>query len=637
MRLTLPLILSLLAFPAAADSPAAVTAALAAVAREDWGAAMAAADGAVGRALVNWHRLRAGDGTLADYEGFLAAHPDWPGLPRLRQMGEDQLADADPARVLAYFADTAPATAAGALALMRALAATGQPGRAEAEAFRAWTELPFDADEQGAITGLYGPILVIAHEVRLDRLLWDGASGDEVERMLRLVSSDWQAVARARMALRADAADASARVDAVPPGLIDDAGLSFERFAWRMRKDRTDDALTMILDRSTSAGRLGDPAAWADRRASFARGLLREGRAADAYRVASAHFLTGGSDYADLEFLAGFIALRHLNDPAAALVHFRQLQAAVATPISLSRALYWQGRALEAAGDPAAPDAFRAAARHQTAYYGLLAAERLGLSLSPDLIAQTSAGDWRAAPFAQSQVFAAARLLRQAGDETLAKRFALHLAETLDAAGMGALAAWAEEAGDPHIALLVAKQAAERGIILPAAYFPMPAMVPDGLPVSRALALAVARRESEFNPTVVSPAGAMGLMQVMPGTAEMMVDETGLTYTPGRLTADPAYNVAKGAAYLRVLVDEFGPSIALVAAGYNAGPGRPRRWIAQQGDPRDPAVDVIDWVEMVPFAETRTYIMRVAESLVIYRARLKGEAGPVKITAELRG
>jgi soluble lytic murein transglycosylase len=634
---TLFLILSLMAPAAQADSPAALTAALAAVAREDWSDALASADGEIGRAIVDWHRLRAGDGTLDDYAAFLSAHADWPGLPRLRQMGEAQLAKADPAQVLAYFAQAEPATAAGALALMRAHAATGAPGRAEAEAFRAWTELPFDAAEQAAITGLYGPILVIGHELRLDRLLWDGEGGDTVERMLRLVSSDWQAVARARMALRDDAANASALVDAVPPSLADDPGLSFERFAWRMRKDRTDDALAMILDRSTSAERLGNPAAWADRRASFARGLLRDGRAAEAYRVASSHFLTEGADYADLEFLAGFIALRRLDDPQTALAHFRRLEAAVTTPISLSRALYWQGRALEATGDPAAASAFGAAARHQTAYYGLLAAERLDLSLSPELLATTTPADWRGAGFAASSVFGAARLLRQAGDETLAKRFALHLAEGLDAGGLAALAAWAEEAGDPHIALLIAKQAAERGVILPAAYFPIPAMVPDGLPVSRALALAVARRESEFNPAVVSPAGAMGLMQVMPGTARMMAETTGLAFSPGRLTADPAYNVAKGAAYLRVLIDEFGPSVALVAAGYNAGPGRPRRWIEQQGDPRDPDTDIVDWVEMIPFTETRTYVMRVAESVVIYRARLKGEAGPVRISAELRG
>jgi soluble lytic murein transglycosylase len=173
--------------------------------------------------------------------------------------------------------------------------------------------------------------------------------------------------------------------------------------------------------------------------------------------------------------------------------------------------------------------------------------------------------------------------------------------------------------------------------VIPRVYFPLTDLVPDGLPVSRALALSIARRESEFDPAVVSPAGARGLMQVMPETARMMAQKTGRAFVAGKLTTDPAYNAALGAAYLKVLVEEFGPSIALIASGYNAGPGRPRSWIEQFGDPRRADVDVVDWVEMIPFAETRTYVMRVAESVVIYRAKLKGGVGPVDLTGELKG
>jgi soluble lytic murein transglycosylase len=162
-------------------------------------------------------------------------------------------------------------------------------------------------------------------------------------------------------------------------------------------------------------------------------------------------------------------------------------------------------------------------------------------------------------------------------------------------------------------------------------------MVPDNLPVSRALALSISRRESEFNASVISSAGARGLMQVMPGTAKQIAPKAGLPYNPGRLTSDPAYNVALGSTYLRQLVDQFGPSVALVASGYNAGPGRPRRWITEFGDPRREDVDVVDWVETIPFTETRTYVMRVVESVVIYRAKLKGAVGPVRIRTELTG
>ena len=245
--------------------------------------------------------------------------------------------------------------------------------------------------------------------------------------------------------------------------------------------------------------------------------------------------------------------------------------------------------------------------------------------------------DWHGAGFLKSSVLEAALLLQKSGDRQISKRFFLHLAEGLDAKGLGQLAALALSLNEPHIAVLIAKQAAERGVILPVAYFPVSDLVPDVLPVPRALALGIARRESEFDVAVVSPAGARGLMQVMPGTAKMMATRTGLPYDGARLTTDAAYNAALGSAYLAQLIEEFGPALTLVTAGYNAGPGRPRRWIAELGDPRRAEVDAIDWIENLPFTETRNYVMRVAESVVIYRARLAAVPGPVGLTDLLKG
>ncbi|MDP3244120.1 MAG: lytic transglycosylase domain-containing protein, partial [bacterium] len=253
------------------------------------------------------------------------------------------------------------------------------------------------------------------------------------------------------------------------------------------------------------------------------------------------------------------------------------------------------------------------------------------------LLSDARPASWTTSGFASSSVLEAGRLLVKAGDRTLAKRFFLHLAESLDADELDQLADMALQMDEPHIALLIAKAAAERGLILPRAYYPVTDMVPGTLPVSRALALAISRRESEFDPAALSPAGARGLMQVMPATAEKVSKALGLPYRIAKLTGDPAYNVTLGSAYLRQMADEFGPAVALIAAGYNAGPGRPRRWITEFGDPRQSDVDVVDWVETIPFTETRTYVMRVGEGVVIYRAKLKGAAGPVRISAELKG
>lgn len=637
--LGLSLILALAVVPPAqADTSASLKAALAAVAQGDWATASATLPaGSVAGDIVEWHRLRAGEGRLGDYEAFLARRPDWPGLPMLKEKGEEAVArSTDPARVLAYFGTDLPETAQGALATIKALRAIGRGPEAEAEAFRAWADLPFDADQEAELLGLYGDALKDAHAARLDALLWQGRFV-EAGRMLTRVDAGRAALAQARMALRNDADGVNALIERVPAALQDDPGLAFERFDWRLRRDRTDDAAALILERSTSAQGLGDPDAWGDRRAVLVRALLREGKPKMAYRVASSHQMQGGQTYADLEFLSGFIALRRLNDPATALNHFRTLGQAVGTPISIARAQYWQGRALLAAGDKAAAvQAFQAAAQNQTAYYGLLAAETLGQSLDPSLLATHHPGDLKNASFVQSSVLEAALLLDKAGDRTLSKRFFLHLGESLSDADLAKLADLALRIDEPHIAVVIAKAAAERGMILPDAYFPVPDFVPDGLAVSRAFALAISRRESEFDPAARSAADARGLMQVLPSTAKHVAPRVGLNYD-AKMLNDPAYNVKVGSGYLAELVSKFGPSVALVASGYNAGPGRPTRWIETLGDPRDPSVDVVDWVEMIPFTETRTYVMRVSESLVIYRAKLKGQPIPVRITAELRG
>lgn len=635
----LVLALGLQTLPAGADTTQAMRTALELAAGKDWDGALAVAPSGVGRDVIEWQRLRAGEGRLGEYEDFLARRPDWPGLPLLREKGEEAVArSTDPARVIAWFKAGPPETGTGAIAYVRALLATGRAAEAETEAMRAWAELPFSADQEAELIGLAPEAVGFVHELRLDTLLWDGRTG-EAERMLRRVPEDLQALARARIALQTEGKGVTALIDAVPKARASDPGLAFDRFIWRMKKDLYDEAAELILERSTSAESLGRPGAWAERRAVLARYLMRNGRAKEAYRIAANHHLPtdgGASAYADLEFLAGFIALRRLDDPETALKHFQHLLAGVTTPISVARAQYWIGRAQEAAGQDGTAS-YKAAAAHQTAFYGLLAAERLGLPLDSTLLATPAAPDWRGAAFMQSSVLTTAKLLLKAGDRTLAKRFLLQLGESQDATGLAQMADMALAWEEPHLALLVAKAAAERGLILPHAYYPVPDFVPDGLKVSRALALSIARRESEFDPAARSSADARGLMQVLPGTAKLMAAKLGKPFDAAKLFSDPGYNVAMGAAYLAEMADEFGPSIALIASGYNAGPGRPRRWISEFGDPRRADVDVVDWIETIPFAETRTYVMRVAEGVVIYRAKLKGAVGQVRITEELKG
>lgn len=610
--------------------------------RKDWAAAASAAAplGPVAADLVEWQRLRDGEGFLGDYESFLKRRPDWPGLPLLQARGEVAVArSTTPGRVIDWFGTRDPATADGAAALARALRASGKGDQADAMLRRLWVSLRLDDAEQAALLAEAGKALDLkAHQARMDNLLWDGRF-TEARRLMPLVDEGWQKLAEARMALREDRDGVDRLIELVPKSLQSDAGLAHARFEWRARKGRTEGAAAILMERSRSAELLGRPEAWAGRRATLARALLRQGNPKLAEQVAASHHLQAGGDRAELEFLAGFIALRFNKDPAAALRHFQALGDIVSTPISVSRSEYWQARALEALGrTDESQAAYARAARHQTAYYGLLAAEALGQPLDAALVSPPAAPDWRKGAFLNASVTEAALLLYKAGDAALARRFLLHLAEGQDAAGLAAMGAFALDKGDAHLAVLIGKQAAARGIILPGIYYPDPdrSLLPDGLAVDRPLALAIARRESELLPSAVSPAGALGLMQLMPGTAKLMAQKLGLPHRPGSLTSDPAYNATLGSAYLAHLAEEFGPSIALRAAGYNAGPGRPRAWVTEFGDPRQASVDVVDWVEMVPFTETRTYIMRVVEGVAIYRARQAPDKS-VSVTALLRG
>ncbi|SIS77587.1 lytic transglycosylase domain-containing protein [Phaeovulum vinaykumarii] len=638
-----PLALVLAVFPATlarADDPAALAAALQAAGGRDWDAAAAAAraSGPLARDIIEWQRLRAGAGRFADYTAFVRRHPDWPGMDLLLRRAEATLDDATAAETLAFFGTRAPLTATGALALAAAHRATNDPEAATRVLVAAWRSLRLSAEDQARMLEAAGPQLAAHHDGRLAMLL-DAGRPDEARRMLVLASPDTAAVAAARIALQTETGDVNALIAAVPESRAASAGLARDRARWRARHGLEAGAVEILRERSRSARALGDPALWAGLRAWLAREALREGRPAEAHDLAAHHHLSGGSDFAELEWLAGYAALR-LGQTDTALTHFRALEAAVSSPISLSRALYWQGRAHEAAGRTAAARAeYARAAGWQTAYYGQLAAARLDLPLAADLAAPAPLPDWRSAAFVQDPRFQAGVLLQAAGAPDLAERFFLQLAEDLDTDGLARLGRLALDWAHPHLAVRVAKAAALRGTVLGGAYYPLPdfdpaSLAPDGVPPE--LVLAIIRRESEFDPQVVSPSGARGLMQLMPPTAKMMADELALPYDAGRLLRDPAYNARLGAAYLGHLRDDFGDAMALVAAGYNAGPNRTKSWVAEMGDPRDGAVDVIDWVEMIPYSETRNYVMRVLEALPIYRARLTG-ARRLDPIADLRG
>lgn len=619
-------------------APRPLASAVHALQRGDWerAAALAARDGPAAEVLVEWHRLRAGRGNVAEVRAFLAAHGDWPGLDLMRKRSEAGFEGAPAQDILAFFAEAPAQTGKGVLLHADALMAAGELGEAEAEIVLAWRTFDLSTEDHAAFLERFGKLLTPHHEARLDMALWRGLSGD-VTALLPLVDEGHRALAAARQGLRAGAKDVDALVAAVPDKLAGDAGLAYERFLWRLGKGLTEDAIALLIERS-EAGTLGEPDRWAGWRRNLARRAMRDGDAKLAYLIATHHGLVEGSSYSDLEWLAGYVALRKLNDPALALTHFKTFTEEVETPISLGRSGYWIGRAHEAAGDTvAAQAAYAMGAEHQTSFYGLLAAEKAGIGPDNALKGVEYFPAWQEAGFARSELVQVIGLALAMDDQTLAERFMLQIAEQQDRKGLGQLGNMLADMGAPHLGVMLGKYAAQRGAVLPGPYYALHPLKDMKLPVPTELALSIARRESEFDSRVVSGAGAQGLMQLMPATARQVARGLGLEHDPDQVLADWRYNATLGSAYLAELARKFDGNVIMVAAGYNAGPGRPVRWMSEYGDPRTGAVDVVDWVEHIPFRETRNYVMRVAESLPVYRARLGRDPLPVPFSKELVG
>lgn len=628
---------------AQADAVGDLRAGLYEMRRGDWNAALRVSGqrGSVARDIIVWHWLREGFGSSGDVLVFLDRRPDWPGLDWLRRKSEPAFTGADPDRVLRFYAANPPQTAEGALNYAVALLARGRRGDAEADIVAAWRTMPMGSGLQADFVENFGALLKPHHQARLDRMLWDGHLVS-ARQMLPLVNADDRKLAEARIALQKREPGVDGKIAAVPDTLASAPGLAFDRFVWRDRKELDDSAIDLMLERSTSPASLGEPDKWAEGRRRLARLEMRNGDPERAYAIAANHHMTPemGYGYADLEWLAGFLALRKLDDPTTAVRHFQNFSAAIESPISKGRGGYWLGRAYAAQGNAEkAHEAFAQGAAYQTSFYGLLAAEQIGRPFDSELANPRRAPHWKQAEFANSSVLEAGQLLLRAGEKNLAERFLTHLVEELDPVQAGQLGDLVLELKEPHLAVMIAKRAATTGVVLPAAYYPVHPVADMGLPMAKEMTLAIARRESEFDPVVISGAGARGLMQVMPATAKLVAQDLGILsgHQTGRLTSDWQYNAKLGANYLASLAADFNGNVVMMAAGYNAGPRRPISWMERYGDPRTGSVDVVDWIETIPFSETRNYVMRVAESLPVYRARLGQPALPVPFSQELIG
>jgi soluble lytic murein transglycosylase len=589
------------------------------------------------RKIAVWALADGAPGAMSFFEAD-SARRDLSGWPRAegRQAAAERLLETSnltAAKVVDWFGGAEPTTAEGAMALAAALKATGREADAKALIQRWWRTKLFELEPQAAMRSRFGGYIGLDdNRARADLLMW-GPQGPAAQELILTLTGPDKALAEARMALRSGTSDAGAKVALLTDEQRRHPGVVWEQALYFYKRGMASQAWALSAGITAPPSEDAAARAWPDKRRMIVT-AMQGGQYRAAYNLARDCGLATGADAAEAEFYAGWLALTRLNDARVAEGHFARLAGAGVSPITQGRALYWQGRTAEALGKTAEAQAFyRQGARHITVFYGQLAAEKAGIS-TLTLGKDPQIGEADRSRFEGRELVRAARLLQGFGLKDAFRTFVLAIDDVLPTAAESALLVdLARSAGDPDLGMRAVRTAAQRGFILPERGYPiLPAPQVPGA-AEPAFVLSITRQESNFDPRAQSGARAMGMMQLLDGTGRDTARLLGETYATDRLF-DADFNMKLGARYLGDMAGTFSGSYVMAAAGYNAGPGRPGQWVATCGDPR--RGDPLNYIECIPFSETRNYVMRTLETMQVYRARLNGGVTPLTLSADLR-
>ncbi|MBR1232362.1 lytic transglycosylase domain-containing protein [Bradyrhizobium sp. AUGA SZCCT0182] len=601
--------------------------------------AQAAISDPVARKLAEWVILRSDDNgaSVERYRTFVSANPSWPSQTFLRRRIEAALWDdrRDDATVWSWFENESPISAKGKFALARVMIGRSDRANAERLVRDAWRHDGMSEDTENAALDLFGALLTAGdHKARMDFLLYGTEQEAGGLRAAKRLGAGHMALAKARIAANKKGSNLRALLDAVPRELHGDPGYTFARIQLLRREEKFAEAAQLMLSAPKDPGRLHNLNEWWIERRLLARKMMDVGEHRNAYLIARDAALPSRDIYkTEQEFTAGWIALRFLKDPAVAAQHFARIGVGSVNPTALARAGYWQGRAAEAAGrTQEARAAYTRAAEQSTSYYGQLARAKLGL---PQIELN---GVPRGRGAERLEIVRAVQLLYELQERELAIPIFGDMGENGDPDALAGLGELTARYTDARGMLLLGKAALNRGLPFDHYAYPVngiPSFKQIGPEVEQSVVYAICRQESAFNQAVVSPAQAYGLMQVTPDAGRYVAKRAGVSFDLNRMKTDPVYNAAMGAAELGGLLEDYRGSYILTFAGYNAGRGSVKKWIERYGDPRDPKVDAVDWVEQIPFSETRNYVQRIMENLQVYRARFGGGTR-LQIEADLR-
>ena len=577
-----------------------------------------------------WLGFYTGDTKDVSYDaisGFIRNHPDFPAMNRLREVAEKAMPGIMPdGELISWFEANPPQTTFGMKMYAGVLMRKGQDAKARQLINEWWAKsnlTPMDQSKGYMAFATY--LNKSSHQERLNRLLHK-QQYTNARALAEALGPGYMALTEARISLQSGKGNADAYLSRVPAALQNDEGLLYDRLVFRRKADNNAGAIE-ILTRQPLFEQMVDGEDWGKERGIIVRRLFEERKYTLAYRLAANHGIKNGPGFAANEWMAGWLALEYLDKPWEAFEHFERLYHNVETPISKSRAAYWSGLASERLRHPEiAAKWYDVAAKHSTTFYGQLANEKLG---RPERIVNVSVA---ASGLRGSALGVAAKWLRDNGYKAEASMFLTRMIDlSKTPQDFAAVASLANDLNMKNVAIKAAQECEKvTGTSLVGYAFPKIEKYMNDVDVEWALVHALVRQESRYDSDAVSSAGARGLMQLMPGTAKEVAQKAGLSHDPKWLTTKPAHNVALGTRYLQKLLNKYNGNYAMALAAYNAGPSRVDRWTREIGDPRNPKVDLVNWIEMIPIYETRNYVQRVLEGVYVYRQTLannKGRAG----------
>jgi len=588
--------------------------------------------------FIQWkHLLTTGNqASFYDYQLFISQNENYPRINRIRYLAEHKLSTnkVSPKKIISWFERKEPLSGYGKLILGESFIETGNIEKGKNLIKDGWITADLSRSNMKFFRKKYKKHLDATDYIkRADYLAWENKYWD-LKRMLKYLPKDYQLLYTARQILMSKSYGVDQAIKKVPKKLKNDAGLNYDRLKWRRKRGRVDDSLKILLKIKNNKDYLVRPDKWWKERAIVARALIYKKKYELAYKISSKHSLESGPEFAEAEWMSGWIALSFLKDPILAIDHFNNFYQNVGYPISLARGAFWLGKAYKKVGDnDQSYRWYNEASKYLTTYYGQLAHLKIRPHQKFELDEQIKVTEEYSKYFNKKELVKIVHLLDDLNKDKYTKQILKHLASNNIESGSEILAAkLATDISRYDFAIQISKFASYEKRFNNDFNYPIistPKYINKRKIPESAFILSIIRQESEFDMSANSHAGAKGLMQLMPYTAKLVSKQAKLPYSKSRLTSDPEYNINLGSHYIAGLLMEYEGAYPFAIAAYNAGPNRVKRWKKINKDPQKNQIDFVDWVELIKFKETRNYVQRVLENYNVYRYIL--EKKPIKM------